>query len=369
MNDKNTSEADKAASEDKDIAQRVTKIILGLCVFLFIWHLFADRITPGTDNARVRSYVVPVAPEVAGKLVRVDVDFSEPVKEGDILAKIDDRQYKLALQEAEADLELAGQDIGASTEQVAVAEAKLSQQRAQLAYVEQQASRYASLAKRGVISQADADKSQTELVKAEADVEAAEADLEKAKEQLGEGGKNNLKIRAAIAALGQARLDLANTEILASTDGLITNVNIEVGQYANTGQPLMTLLSQRDIWIEAYLRENNLGNIKVGDPVDVALDIAPGKIFKAEVASVTLGVQWQKSSSQAGSLLSVPAPGGRLRESQRFPVVIRFKDNVDKGFRYEGGQANVIVYTDGNFLLNSLAWIDIRLSTWLSYIY
>ena len=368
MSEENTPVADENKA-DENQAKKFTKIILGIVLFLFVWHLFADRLTPSTDNARVRTYVVPVAPEVAGKLVNVNVSFSQQVKKGDLLATIDKRPYENALAQAEAALELAGQDIGASTEQVSAAEAKLAQQEAQLAYVAQEASRYAQLAKTGVISQSEAERSQTELRKAEANVRAAEADLDKAKEQLGADGENNPKIRQATAALRQAHLDLSNTEIRASADGIITNVNIEVGQYANPGQPLMTLLSQKDIWIEAYMRENNLGNLFIGAPVDVALDIAPGRVFKAEVVSLTVGVDWQNNGGKTGSLPSVPKDGGWLREAQLFPVIVRFKDDIADGKRYEGGQADVVIYTSGNFLLNGLAWLEIRLKSIFSYIY
>ncbi|WP_370977873.1 HlyD family secretion protein [Agaribacterium sp. ZY112] len=360
---------DKDQEQKKDPIKRITIIVLGVCLFLFVWHLFADRLTPYTDNARVRSYIVPIAPQVAGQLVSVDATFSKKVAENELLATIDPRDYQLAVDKAEADLELAGQDINASTEAVSSAEAKLAQQLAQLTYVQQQASRYKTLAAKGVISKAEYDKSVAEVAKAEANVDAAEAEFEKAKEQLGASGQNNPKIRSALSALGKARLDLSYTELRAPASGYVTNVSLDVGQYASPGQPIMTLISSKDTWIEAYMRENNLGNLRVGDPVDIALDSAPGRIYKGHVVSLTLGVNWQNKSTNPGQLPTAPKPGGWLRESQSFPLIVQFDDDTDRKARLEGGQVDLVVYTDDSIILNSLAWLKIRIASLLSYIY
>lgn len=356
-------------SSKNDPVKRFGKMALSLCLLLFIWHLFADRLTPSTDNARVRGYVVPVTPEVGGDLIEVHSNFSDLVEQGQLLATIDQEPYIIALNKAEADLELAGQEIGANTEAVSEAEAKLAQTKAQLKFVQQQAIRYRELAKKGVISRSQLDQTNAELSKANSSVIAAKANLEKAKEQLGSDGQNNPRIRAALAALKQARLDMENTHITAPTEGLVTNVSIEIGQYAQVGQPLLTLISQKGVWVEAYLRENNLGNIEVGNRAEVALDMAPGKIFSAEVAAITYGVQWQQGAGGSGVLPTVPNSGGWMRNSQRFPVLIQFTDNNSKGYRMEGGQADVTIYTGNNYLLNGLGWLGIRFKTYMSYLY
>lgn len=365
----NASKESAKTISDKDPIKRITVIVLSVCLFLFVWHLFADRITPYTDSARVRSYVVPIAPQVSGQLVSVNASFSKKVEEQQLLAKIDDRSYQMAVDNAEAQLELAGQDINASTEAISSAEAKLAQQLAQLTYVQQQASRYETLAEKGVVSISEYDRSIAEVAKAEANVDSAEAEFEKAKEQLGVGGRSNPKIRAAIAALGLARLNLSYTEIRAPATGYVTNVSLDVGQYAKPGQAIMTLISSKDTWIEAYMRENNLGNLQLGNEVDIALDSAPGRIFKGKVTSLTLGVGWMNKNTKPGELPTAPKPSGWLRQAQSFPLIIQFDEPVEPRLRLEGGQVDLVVYTNNNFILNSLAWIKIRLATALSYIY
>jgi multidrug resistance efflux pump len=214
-----------------------------------------------------------------------------------------------------------------------------------------------------------ADRTQTSLLKAQSRVTNARAELDKAKEELGQEGAENVRIRAALTALEQARLDLARTELRAPSRGVVTNARIDVGQYATAGQPLMSFVSVRDVWIEAYLRENSLGNIKAADRVDIALDSAPGRVFKGEVASLTYAVKWNNNSAP-GDLPTVTAPGGWLRDAQRFPVLIRFVGEVPPGLRREGGQADVIIYTEAsNFLFSALGRLWIRLMSLLSYVY
>jgi multidrug resistance efflux pump len=119
--------------------------------------------------------------------------------------------------------------------------------------------------------------------------------------------------------------------------------------------------------VEAYLRENALGNVKPGDEADLVLDIAPGRVFRGVVASTGLGVDWGRAT-KAGSLPQISNPSDWLREPQRFPVVIRFADDEAKGLRREGGQADVIIYTQGSRALRPLGWLWIRVTSLLSYL-
>ncbi len=128
---------DSASSEtgDKqDAVRRFTWILLTVILLLFVWYVLADRYAPWTDQARVHSWIVPISPKISGKVKKVRVAQDQIVKAGDLLVEIDKRDYELAVQKAEAELELAGQEIGAGTEQVAVAEARLAEARTQLAY-------------------------------------------------------------------------------------------------------------------------------------------------------------------------------------------------------------------------------------------
>ncbi len=129
----------------------------------------------------------------------------------------------------------------------------------------------------------------------------------------------------------------------------------------------MTFISGSDVWVHANFRENSLGKLKVANKVDIALDIAPGRVFSGEITSIGAGVN-QPSSGEIGSLVSIKSEAGWLRDSQRFPVIIYFSDERAYGLRRVGGQADVQVYGN-NWLLNGLGWIWIRLMSLLSIIY
>ena len=154
---------------------------------------------------------------------------------------------------------------------------------------------------------------------------------------------------------------------------MIVDLNIDEGTYAQAGQPLLTFISGEDVWVEAYLTENNLGLVSVGDHVEVVLDIHPGRILEGMVASFG-GAAASGRRRKAGELPSPPSVSGWMRDPQRFPLRIRLtgyeagNENDDVRFQ-QNGQADVIVYTGENWLMNSLGAAWIRLAGWLSYAY
>ena len=358
-------------SKERDPLHRYTRILLIIVAVLFVWYVAADRLAPWTDQARIDGFVVPITPKVSGKVKKVFVTQDQEVEAGDELAKIDPRPYELAVQRAEARLEIAGSETGADTADVAAAEASLAQARAQLLKAEQDFERMERIFKQepGAVSAVERDAVRAARESAIANEASAIAELEKAKERLGVGGEDNPRVRDAVAALEQARIDLAETILYAPTNGAIVNQELEAGRYAKKGSPIMTLVSYSELWIEAYLRENSWANIKAGDPVDIALDTLPGRIYKGTVVSKGGAVQ-NPAKGFIGGLATVKGSSGWLRDSQRFPVVIKFDDESASGYRNFGGQVDVQIYTQSsNFVLNALQWFWIRLMSWLSYVY
>lgn len=359
---------DNVETKKPDAANVWTKRLLLACAVIWVWHLFADRFTPYSEHTRVRTYVTPVVPQVSGRIAEVNVDFNQWVKAGELLFQIDQADYILARDKAQAAYEQAVQNIGASGDDIVSAEAKLTQTETYLQYAETEAHRYEMLAGKGVISKSEEAKVASEVDRARADVARAKADLSKAETRLGEEGTNNPRVRQAYVNLRKASLDLARTEVRAPSDGAVLNATFSKGQYASAGQPLMTFLDTRLVWLESYIRENSLGHVEPGDEVEISLDKAPGKVFKGKVESVTSGVSWNKSGQSASALPTISVQEGWMRDAQRFPVVITFSDDSSKGYRLEGGQADVVIYTGDNFLLNGIGWFQIRLMSYLSYL-
>ena len=363
-----TEETGKPAEAGDDPVRKVTGRVLLVIAVLFVWYIVADRLAPWTDQARVEAYVVPIVPQVAGRVIEVNVDKDQEVEEGDILLKIDPTDYELALQTAKTNLELATQEIGASSASVVTAQAKVVSAEVNVDYYKAQGARVFELEAKQIYSKARGDKARKAIEKAEADLASARSELEKARQNLGATGDKNPKIRAAIAALKKAQVDLSRTIIRAPSHGGITNLKIDVGHFARVGAPLMTFIEVNDVWIKASLRENSLANIHPGDQVDIALDIAPGRIFTGRVSSVGFAVSYEKGG-KVGDLPTVETKTGWLRQAQRFPVYIRFDDDSSKGLRRYGGQADVQFYTGNHWVINSLGWLWIRLQSWLSYVY
>lgn len=138
----------------------------------------------------------------------------------------------------------------------------------------------------------------------------------------------------------------AQTEIRAPGHGIVGDLQLAEGHYAVAGQPLATFISGEDVWVRADMRENNLGRIEVGHPAEVTLDVAPGRVFRGHVASVSAGVDTGEGTR--GGLPTAESAQGWLQDPQRFPVIIRFDDAEARGFLRTGGRASVLVFTGSN---------------------
>lgn len=360
-------DSQKNSGEQARDPRRATLITLLLCAGLFIFYLVSDRVIPTTDMARVRANIVPLAPLVSGPVTKVHVEPNDIVEAGQPLIELDRTDYVIALKQAEEDLEKAGKEVGVQTASVESAQAQLSDAIANQQNVRRQADRVFAMVKKGIVTQADADKTHAALAQASARVDQARASVDQAKKQLGAKGNENTEIQAAILALQKAQLDLERTVIRAPSAGAVTNFRLDEGIFANKGQPLMTFVSGDESWVEAYYRENSLGNVKPGDKVEIALDNVPGEVFAGEVTSIDYGVDWGQAQ-QTGQLATVTNQSGWLRQTQRFPVMIRFEEQMPKGSLRVGGQADIMMYTDKSSLMNVFGKIWIRVITWFSYI-
>ncbi len=377
MNAQSTEGGQAASSSDGQRGVRLTTLILLIIIaLLLIWFLVSDRLTPYTSSARLQAFVVAVVPDVSGFITAVPVKKNQLAEPGDTLLQIETGRFEIAIDAAEAALELAGQDVGADTASVATATAKLTAARVALENAQVQGKRVLTLVQKGVFAKARGDDAKGIIATAQAGVTAAEAELERAKQQLGSGDADNPRVRRALAELEQAQLNLARTTIKAPSRGYIGGLKIDEGAYANAGQPAMTFISVDDIWIEAFMTENNLGRIELGDKVELAFDAFPGQIFEGKVKSVAVGVSTGKVTN-LGDLPTVEKTRGWLRDPQRFPVVIETTNyNHDVVTVLAGGrglrlnsQVDVIVYTGDHFFWNTLGKFWIRLVSWFSYAY
>ncbi|NDR55888.1 HlyD family secretion protein [Pseudoruegeria sp. M32A2M] len=343
-----------------------------LALFL-LWYIAADRMTPITGNARVKAVATQIVPHVTGTVTEVLVKNGDVVTAGDILVRIDRRPYEIDRAKAEADLASATQDVGASSAEVSAAQATVARTQADLDTLRLQSERIYTLEAKGLVPVAKADDARGKIAEGEANLENAIADLEKAKQRLGEEGQENAKIQRALAALAEADLNLEWTELKAPADGVISNLLIAPGTYARAGNDLITFLDATDVWIEAYLTENNIGLAQVGTPVEVVLNMHPGRVLKGKVESFS-GAVSVSGADAPGKIASAPSTTGFLREAERFPVRIILPGyeagSLEDDLRFQlNGQADVILYTTESKLMNFVGRMYIRAVAFLSYAY
>ena len=347
-------------------------VIAALIILSLVLYFVGDRLTPYTSQARVQAFVVSVAAEVSGKVTEVHIRNDDIVEPGQPLFDIDPEQYEIALQRARSDYESVRRSVNAATAGVEAARASLQTAQTNFVMAEKDASRQEGLHEEdpGAISVRRLEIAQSTREEARSKVSRAEADLRKAEEAAGDSGDSNAQLRSARTAVEKAELDLANTKVRAPARGAVTDLRADVGNFAQAGAPVMTLIAIHDVWISADMTENNLGHIDPGDQTAIVLDVMPGRVLKGRIRSVGGGVGTGQSAPP-GTLPTVENNRDWLRQAQRIPVAVEF-DQADRerlrGVRV-GGQAEVLVYTGDHPVMNLFGRIYIRVMSWLSYLY
>lgn len=351
--------------------RRIMLVTLALLVCLLAYHLVADRVTPYTSQATVDTFLVQIAPDVSGTVVGVDIRDNTRVKKGQVLFRIDPAPFEIALRAAEASLAVTAQGVDSTAADLRVADAQLKRQRVDLAVSQQLGKIVLDLSAKRALAETAAIRARADIARSQADIGKAEAEAERARIRLGEAGDANAQISQALVAVEQARLDLKHTRVLAPADGVVTNLRLAPGQFANRGQPLLSFIADGPRWVSAAMRENQLGRIVAGDRAYVAFDDHPGEVFTARVESVGWGIA-QGGEAPTGQLPQVDTPAGWLREPQRFPVRIVLDAPADPARQLppgrSGAQANVVVLTRERSIMNPLARLWIRVVATLSYL-
>jgi len=364
-------------ADENTAAASVKKGTIGILLVILLsltWYLASDRFTPYTQQARILGFVIGVAPQVSGVVTKVWVKNNQQVNADQPLFQIDRYQYEIALKRAKSDLENTRKQIAANTAGVESAKANLLAAEANEIKAEQDSTRQERLYKedKGSISVRRLETSRATLAQTRAKVSVAKAEIQRAMEQRGSEGEDNAQLKAALSAVEKAALDLERTEVKASSRGVITDLRTDVGQFAGTGSPVMTLIANQDVWIRAEFTENNLGHMRVGTPVELVVDAIPGKVFNGKVRSIEPGVASGQAPPAAGSLPTVENNRDWLRQSQRYPVIVEFdpkqSDQLRDNIRI-GGQVEVMAYTEEAKFLKTIGKAYIRVMSWFSYAY
>lgn len=257
----------------------------------------SDARWQATNDAYLNADIVYLSPQVTGRLTEVDLQENAPVKAGQVIGRIDDRDYRLAVQSAEAaqssaQASVASLQAQAKQQQATIdeAQAQLDADQAALALARKDAERYGNLAKDGSGSQQAHDQAVTQVQTDTATIAKGQAGLVAAREQLVILGAQLKGAAAAVeradAALGTAKLNLERTVIRAPFDGVIGVQRMRLGALVGPQSTLCAVVPVKAIYIDANYRETQLDHIAIGQPVRFTVDALPGRAFTGHVASI-----------------------------------------------------------------------------------
>jgi multidrug resistance efflux pump len=295
---------------------------------------------PQTDDAYVRADTVGIAPHISGPIVDLPIRDNQHVKKGDLLFIVDPRPYQAELDSAVATVELTNLQISALDNSISAAKERQTQFEADRAYAQQYLARITPLLSEHFVTANDVFGARSKLAAARAAVESAKSEVARATNELGKYGDINARRKAAEAAAYKARLNVEYCYVKAPFDGYVTNLNIAVGQYANEGKLVVSLVDDRNWYVLANFRETFLFRIKPDMYAEVFLLGYPGVRFRGRVE----GVGWALFQDNGASVEGLPRVEPTLnwvRLAQRFPVRVTLEDR-DARYPFRMGETAVV---------------------------
>lgn len=324
--------------EPKKKPNRVIPIVLGILLIGGIIFGIKEYIYYGkhidTDDAQIDGDVSPVVARVGGYVDSIFFEDNGHVTDGQVLVKLDDRDYKVKLEQAFAAQKGASAGIGVGQSQIIATTASSSSARAQaesaaakLEKANKDYARYANLVKDGSITQQQFDQAKSDRDVAQATYRAAQDQYKAALEQIGTSRNQlnvtNVGVTQRQADVDYAKLQLSYTTITAPSAGVASKKNIQIGQLVQAGQTLFSIVNDNSIYITANFKETQLTNLKNGQKVDIEVDAYPDLKLKGEVYNF---------SPATGAKFSLLPPdnatGNFVKVVQRIPVKIKI--NADK---------------------------------------
>lgn len=300
-----------------------------------VWSIFSDKSHEHTDDAQIEQYLSPINVKVPGYIKEILFTEHQYIHKGDTLVVIDDREYKIALKQAEAALmdahsgrKVVAGSLNTVTNSASVYDASIEEARIRVAKLQTDYDRFSKLLERNATTPVVVEQYKTELDAAKARVSALERQRAAARSSVSEVNQRQENAEAAIlraeAAVDMANLNLSYTVITAPTDGYLGRRTIEAGQLVNPGQTITTIIPDNQKWVIANFKETQMAKISIGQPVEISIDALHGKKFKGIVSAI---------SSATGSKYSmIPtdnSAGNFVKIQQRVPVRIDFTDSIN----------------------------------------
>lgn len=300
-------------------------VLLVLLVVAILYWLHARNFVT-TDDAYTTGHVHEISVRVPGTVLEVLVDDNQRVKAGDLLVRLDPRDYEVALQKARAALAQAAAQKVRQEAAIVQAQTQVDQAAAQYQKAQQDYDRIAGLYTRDIkaVSKADVDAATANLTSAKSSLEGAQAALVSAKAELAVAASN---ITANEASVSDAELQLSYCNVVSPADGKVSKKTVESGMRVQPGGALMAIVPDA-VWVLANLKETQLERLQIGERVDIKIDTLPHLVFFGTVNSI------QEGSGATFSLLPPDnATGNFTKIVQRVPVKIVFDEESIRDFR------------------------------------
>ncbi|MFN1599204.1 HlyD family secretion protein [Vibrio harveyi] len=323
----------------------------------------SDNVSPFTTQATLHRNVATIAPEVSGVITDVMVNNGELVEKGQPLFAIDASSYQLKVAQAKAELRQARESDSAKWQQLAAAKQTQSQREFEYHNAKQKLARNQKLRNKGLATEQELDDAITNTQVASSAVEAANAEVKRIEAELSTQDRT-AAIELAEAKLASAELDLSHTQIVAQTEGVVTNLQLQSGSYITQGTASLMLVDEAHAWISADFNEKGIDKLTNGREVLVSFDALPGKVFSGEVSSQERAIY--DTNNANGQLSSVTNDTRWIREQQK--VRTRITVNELDPSMISGSRASVIVES-GNPIMDIIGSAWIHLVAMFRYIY
>lgn len=309
-----------------------------------------------TENAYVKADIARVSAEVTGRVKSVMVNDHGRVKKGQLLLKLDDAPFKIALAKAEAEVDVTRRNVETMIAQWREAKSELKEAEGQVQYWSAQLERSKKLSDRRILSYAKLEEVQNGARGARDRVTLMKAKVQRMLTQL--GGKSEMPVdshplvREKIAARNEAALNLKRTEIKAPVSGIAVNVKLQPGEHVEPDKPLFALVVDSRPWVEANFKETELTHVRQGMKATVVLDIYPGVEWEADVISIS-----PATGAEFALLPPQNASGNWVKVVQRLPVRLVLKPRPGEPPLRAGMTASVSIDTERERKLSHLLGI------------
>ena len=343
--------------------------VLGGIIGIFLVLLVMNYNHPFTANARIYFAVTPILPTVKGRVVEVPVQTNAPLKEGDVLFRVDPKPFEYVVAEKKAALAEAEQNVKQLKASFDQAAALAERANAQLQLAEQNYDRQAQLFKADVVAQATLDTATRNLDVSKQSFAAAKAEEERARLAYTSNiGGVNTAVAKLRAELADAEFDLDQTTTRAAGPGFVTQVSLRPGMYAIPAQLRTSMFfvntGPQDRELGAAFQQNSLQRVKAGDDAEVAFDAVPGRVFKGKVRTVVDAI----STGQLGTTVGLIEPETRTTAG-RAVVIIDVSDEMRDYQIPLGAAAQVAIYTEHWHHLSLLRKVLLRMRSWQNYVF